>query len=240
MDLITKAVIMAGGKGTRLRPFTTMTPKAMLPVNGIPLLHLMIEKLHSFGITHFYLSVNYLSKNICDYFGDGSKFGVNVAYIKEPYSMGTAGSISMIDIQEPFLVMNGDIYTDLDFRDFFVEFRKSKSSLFVCCREEKLRSKYGVLKNEWGRAISWEEKPIYTHHICCGIYMFKPDVIKYIPKEHFFGMDNLAREIIKVNRVDGDFVGKYLMDNKFEWIDMGSVEDYEKMVKLLTDEKIRS
>ena len=238
MELITKAVIMAGGKGTRLKPFTDMTPKAILPVNGIPLLHLMIEKLHSFGITHFYLSVNYLSKTICDYFGDGSKFDIKITYIKEPYSMGTAGSISMIDIKEPFLVMNGDIYTDLDFRDFFVEFRKSESSLFICCREEELKSEYGVLKPNWGRVISWEEKLIYTHLINCGIYMFKPDIIKYIPKEHFFGMDDLAKKIMAVSSVDGDFVGHYLMNDKINWIDMGSVEDYENLAKLLTNKKI--
>lgn len=234
MELITKAVIMAGGEGTRLRPYTKMTPKAMLEVNGIPLLRIMIEKLHSFGITHFYLSVNYLSKVICDYFGDGSKFGVDITYIKEPYSMGTAGSISMVDIQEPFLVINGDVYTDLDFRDFFVEFRRSKSDLFICCREQMLKTDYGVITKEGDRIISWVEKPEFEHYISCGIYVFKPEIIEYIPKQHFCGMNHLAQMVITNNKK----AGFYLMDDLETWIDIGTIEEYKKVKTLLTGKKM--
>ncbi len=233
MELITKAVIMAGGEGTRLRPYTEMTPKAMLEVNGIPLLRLMIERLHSFGITHFYLSVNYLSKVICDYFGDGSKFGINITYIKEPYSMGTAGSISMVDIEEPFLVINGDVYTSLDFRDLFVEFRRSKSDLLICCREQLLKTDYGVIVKEDDRITSWVEKPEFTHYISCGIYVFKPEIVKYIPKEHFFNMNHLAEAVIEKNKK----AGFYLMDDLDIWIDIGTIEEYNKVKELLTVKK---
>lgn len=235
MELITKAVIMAGGEGSRLRPHTEMTPKAMLEVNGIPLLRIMIEKLHSFGINYFYLSVNYLSKVICDYFGNGSKFNVSINYIKEPYSMGTAGSISMVDIQEPFLVINGDVYTDLDFRDFFVEFRRSKSDLFVCCREQILKTDYGVVEKEDDRIISWVEKPEYTHYISCGIYMLKPSIIEYIPKEHFCGMNHLAQMVI----INHKKAGFYLMDDQYNWVDIGTIEEYERVKDLLMGKKIR-
>lgn len=234
MDLITKAIIMAGGKGSRLKPYTDMVPKPMLDVNGTPLLRIMIEKLHSFGITHFYLSVNYLSKVIRDYFEDGSKFGVEISYIEEPFAMGTAGSIGMIDIDEPFLVINGDIYTELDFRDFFVEFRQSDSELFICCRNKSFKVDYGIIHTLGNYLQTWEEKPVYDHLISCGIYVMRPSVIKYIPEEHFFNMNHLVDKVIQ----DGSKVAYYKMNEETAWIDMGSIKDYEKLVHLLTNEEI--
>lgn len=237
MDLITKAVIMAGGEGSRLKPYTEMVPKPMLDVNGIPLLRIMIEKLHRFGIKDFYLSVNYLSKVVMDYFGDGSKYNVNITYIEEPYSMGTAGSITMADIDEPFLVINGDIYSELDFREFFVRFRQLDPDLLVCCRSKSFKIEYGVINAcdiSDAVVLSWEEKPIHEYLINCGIYMMKPSAIEYIPKEHFFNMNHLAKKLIDNDKK----VSYFIMEKETAWIDMGSISEYERLVKLLTDKKL--
>lgn len=234
MELITKAVLMVGGEGRRLRPHTETAPKAMLDVGGVPILEITLERLITAGIRDFYFCVNYLRRKIEDHFGDGARFGVRIRYVKEPFQMGTVGALKLItDIDKRFLLMNGDLYTDLDFRDFFVKFRQSDADFYICSREDVLQSKHGVLRLANHNVVGITEKPTVTHMINCGIYACKSVVMDYIPKDHYFDATFLIQALVNSDKD----VMVYEMDRETNWIDIGTSADYKRLSKFMEDEK---
>ena len=218
-----KIIVMAGGKGMRLRPLTENIPKPMLKVGNKPILQTIVEKFKECGYENFIMCVNYRSKIIKNYFGDGKKFGVKIEYINEKKMMGTAGALSLFKRRpkESFFVVNGDLLTNLDFEkmlDFHIE-HDAKATM--CVSEYNIESPYGEVKLNNENIISIEEKPTHKIFVNAGIYILDPKCIELIPKK-FYDMPTLFKKLIaKKNKVISFPLGEY-------WIDIGRFNDFKK------------
>ncbi len=219
-----RVILMVGGLGTRLRPLTEDTPKPMLHVGGKPILQTIVEKFASYGFINIVMCVNYKSHIIQDYFGDGSRFGVNIEYILEDKRMGTAGALSLLKEKqnEPFFVMNGDLLTNVNF-EHFLEFHQNNNSIAsMCVREYDFQVPYGVVNLEDGKILSIEEKPVHKFFVSAGIYMLDPKCIEFIPKDEFYDMPTLFEKLIGIGEKTVSFpLREY-------WLDIGRIEEYEK------------
>lgn len=218
-----KVVIMAGGKGMRLRPLTKVTPKPMLKVGNKPILQTIIEKFRESGYKNFVICVNYKSKIIKNYFGDGTKFGVKISYIEEKTRMGTAGALSLLKKRpkEPFFVINGDLMTNLKFETMLDFHIKCNSKATMCIKEYIFKSPYGEIKLDDENITSIEEKPKHKIFVNAGIYIFDPICIDLIPKK-FFDIPTLFKKILAKKYKTTSFpLGEY-------WLDIGRFDDYDK------------
>ena len=179
-----KVIIMAGGKGTRLRPLTKNIPKPMLKVGNRPILLTIVEKFKLSGYSNFIMCVNYKSKVIKDYFGNGKKFGVKIDYVHEKKRMGTAGALSLLKnkLKESFFVINGDLLTNFDFEKLLDFHLKNKSSATMCVTEYIINSPYGEVGLNNINISSIEEKPKHKFFVNAGVYVLDPKCIKLIPK----------------------------------------------------------
>ena len=183
-NLPNSVVIMAGGKGTRLLPHTLSCPKPMLPVGGKPMLEILIKQCISAGLVNIYISVNYLKEQIIEYFGDGSALGASISYLVEDTPLGTAGSLHLLppELDAPFLVMNGDVLTHLDFRHL-IEFHQSHGGIAtVCGREHEITIPYGVINHEGSTLIGLEEKPSLNYLVNAGLYILDPLILPLLKK----------------------------------------------------------
>ena len=192
-----KVVLMAGGMGTRLMPLTENTPKPMLKVGDKPILHIIVNKFKECGYTNFVMCLNYKSKVIQDYFGDGKKFGVEIEYIVEEQRMGTAGALSLLNdkLKEPFFVMNGDLLTNLDFEKMLDFHIKCESKATMCVRGYNIEVPYGEVKLENEKLLSIVEKPVHKIFVNAGIYILEPECIDLIPRQ-FYDMTLLFKKLI--------------------------------------------
>ena len=216
-------VIMAGGKGIRLRPLTKNIPKPMLKVGDKPILQTILEKFIESGYDNFVICVNYKSKVIIDYFGNGKKFGAQIEYIHEKIRMGTAGALSLFKkkIKEPFFVINGDILIDLDFKKMLNFHQEHNSKATMCIKEFNVESPYGEVRVKKENIVSIEEKPKHKFYVNAGIYILDPKCINLIPKK-FYNMTSLFKKMI--NKKD-KIVSFPLGEN---WLDIGRFIDYDK------------
>lgn len=220
-----KVVIMAGGKGMRLRPLTKNIPKPMLKVGKKPILQIILEKFKESGYKNFVICVNYKSKVIQDFFGDGMKFGVKITYIHEKIKMGTAGALSLLKknmkINEPFFVMNGDLLTNLNFEKLLDFHQNHNSKATMCIREYNIESPYGEVQLSKENIIGINEKPSHKFFVNAGIYILDPKCINLIPKR-FYDMPTLFKKIIdKKEKVISFPLGEY-------WLDVGRINDFKK------------
>ncbi len=218
-----KVIIMAGGKGSRLRPLTKNIPKPMLKVGQKPILQIIIEQFKDYGFKNFILCVNYKSKIIKNHFSDGSKYGVNIEYINEKKRMGTAGSLSMFKKKpkEPFFVINGDLLTNLDFSKILDFHYEQKSQATMCTKEFNIKSPYGEVKLSEENIVTLEEKPIHKIYVNAGVYILDPKCLELVPKK-YYDMPSLFKKIIKNNKRTISFpLGEY-------WLDIGRTDDYKK------------
>lgn len=218
-----KAIILSGGLGTRLRPFTEVIPKPLLPIGEKAVLEIQIEHLKENGFNHIFLATNYKSGYIENFFGDGSKYGVSLTISKEDKPLGTVGPVKLLEeyLTEPFLVMNGDILTQLPYKNLY-EFALSKESpLTICTKEIVTPFQFGNIHTDGDFVTGIEEKPNITTTILAGIYIFKPEVLDYIPDNEYFGMDKLILNLIE-NNVP---ITHYPIEEY--WLDIGQVKDYE-------------
>jgi len=194
------AMIMAGGLGSRLRPLTLDKPKPMLKVCNKPILQIIIESLRHFGFKKIFINVRYLSDIIINYFKDGSDFDVNIQYIKEPKPMGTAGSISLIDEKllsnKPFLVINGDILTTINYRSFLDFHIAAKYDFTLCGRPYNIKIPFGYPVIEGDIVTAFKEKPDFVHLVNSGIYCISPELINMVPKNKYFDMPDLINSAI--------------------------------------------
>jgi NDP-sugar pyrophosphorylase family protein len=203
------AIIMAGGEGLRLRPFTENTPKPMLKVGNKPILQIIVEMLKSFGYYDIIINIRYLGNIITDFFQDGKQFGVNINYIKEPKTMGTAGSIGLIPEvlkpKSPFLVVNGDILTLLNFKSFR-DFHIAAGYDFTLCGrpyQHQIPFGYPVTKGEL--VIDFQEKPVFDFFVNSGIYCISPELIEKVSGNEYLDMPDLIRAAIDDNKRVGIF-----------------------------------
>lgn len=219
------AIIMAGGKGSRLMPLTKDVPKPLLNVGEKPIIEYNIDRLSDFGVKNVYLSVNYLAEQLKEYFGDGSNKGLNIQYIEESEPLGTLGAVSKVanEIANDYvLVMNSDLLTNVDFEEFFVDFIKSKVELSLVSIPYKVNVPYAVLETDDNKIKSFQEKPSYTYYTNGGIYLLKRETLKMIPENSFYNATDLIDELIKLNKD----VGSYPLLGY--WLDIGKHEDYIK------------
>lgn len=220
-----KAVVMAGGFGTRLRPLTNDTPKPMLPLGDRPLLELIIGRLRDAGIRRVNLTTHYRSDVISNHFGDGKKFGVEIRYVNEDQPLGTAGAISMLEASdEPLLVLNGDILTGVDFGAMLEFHREQDADMTVAVRPHEVRVAFGVVDMDGVTIRRIVEKPVLKQFVNAGIYLLNPEVVAYIPSGKRVDMPELIEMLIKdQRRVVGFPVREY-------WLDIGQMKDYEQAV----------
>ncbi len=219
-----RVVLMAGGLGTRLRPLTEEVPKPLLKVGNKPILETIIENFAKYGFINITISVNYKADMIKEYFGDGSKLGVNIDYVEETKRLGTAGALSLMKNrpQEPFFVMNGDLLTNVNFTNL-LDFHSFESSVAtMCVREYDYQVPYGVIETKGSQIISIEEKPVHKFFVNAGIYALSPQVFEYIPKNEFYDMPTLFEDIIKEELKTISFpLHEY-------WLDIGRMEEFEQ------------
>ena len=216
--------ILAGGLGTRLRPLTETVPKPMLLIGNKPILELIIEQFKEYGFNNFIISLNYKGKIIEDYFEDGKKFGVNIEYIRETKKLGTAGSIALVKEKfiKPFIVINGDILTGIDFEKFLNHHIKNKFSITVGVRNYEVNVPYGVLVTNNMLIESLKEKPTYKFNINGGVYVVNPEITKYIHENEVYNMTDLIEDSINNKCKTGIYeINEY-------WKDIGQIDDYRK------------
>lgn len=219
-----RAVILAGGKGTRLRPYTTLIPKPLVPLGGkYSILEIIILQLREAGFLHITLAVSHLSHLIMTYFGDGSRLGVHIDYSLEESELSTIGPLTLIDdLPESFLVMNGDILCDLNYRTFYENHIATGGDISVSAFQRNVEIDFGVLSYDIsGRLESFQEKPNYSFDVSMGIYCINRSAIKALPRGQKYGFDTLmvdrlaANQRVNIRPFDG------------YWLDIGRPEDYE-------------
>lgn len=218
------AVIMAGGEGVRLKPVTNNTPKPMLEVGGVPLLERQILSLSQIGIKNIYISVNYLSDKIEEYFEDGSRHNVKISYLKESSKMGTAGSISLIpeNPKSPFLVLNGDIFTNSNFGALLEFHNNNKADITVATTNYVIDIPYGVIDIKNEEVIGILEKPSQVYLCNAGIYCISPEIFNFFSDFKIQNMPDLITLILKKGlKVSAFPIHEY-------WIDIGTPEDLKK------------
>ena len=221
---LNKVVIMAGGKGKRLRPLTKNTPKPMLKVGGKPILQTIIKRFSDCGFKDLIICVNYKSHIIENYFGNGDKFGVKIEYVKEKKRMGTAGALSLLKKpDEPFFVINADVLTNLDFEKMLNFHQSHNSKATMCVKEYNIKLPYGEVKVNNEDIVSIEEKPKHKFFVNAGIYILSPKCIDLIPNK-FYDMPSLFKKMIEKKEKTISFpLGEY-------WLDIGKSSDYEKAI----------
>ncbi len=223
-----KAVILTGGLGTRLQPYTLFVPKPMLPLGDKPLLEHSINWLKKNNINSIVLCVSYLRKNIQDYFQEGDDFGVNIEYAISNKPLATAGQLKSAEkfIDDTFVCMYGDSIFNFDLNDMIKKHQKSKSFVTMCLYEYKFRLPYGVIDtNKKGLIMDWREKPEITSNINTGCYVMEPEVFSLIPNKIPYGMDKVVDKAMSKKKK----LGSFLIKKGFT--DVGDMESYERVYK---------
>jgi dTDP-glucose pyrophosphorylase len=217
-------VIMAGGEGKRLRPLTHGCPKPMLQVAGKPLLEIILKQCLDAGFGHFYFAVNYLKEQIQQHFQDGSAWGARIQYLEEDKPLGTAGALSLLPQRpdNPFLVLNGDILTRVDYTHLLRFHADHQSTATLCVREHSTQIPYGVVRMDNTKVVALEEKPVLTHYVNAGIYLLNPDVLDLVPKDTFFDMPQLLQTAAQNGKPVSAFpIHEY-------WLDIGHPETLDR------------
>jgi dTDP-glucose pyrophosphorylase/CBS domain-containing protein len=228
-----RAVIMAGGTGTRLLPLTENTPKPMLPIGDRPMLEHIITQLREAGIRQIHMATHHLSEQIADYFQQGQLHDVRIDYLKEPVPLGTAGSLRLLNSpQETLLVINGDILTTLNYRALLAYHKKHEADLSIAVRLYDVEVPYGVVELEETKVTGLVEKPTYTFAVNAGIYCLEPSACESIPAGCRFDMTELVEALIKKGRTVVSFpIHEY-------WVDIGKPDDYARAQKDFTDGRL--
>lgn len=219
-----KAIILAGGKGTRLSPYTTILPKPLMPIGDMPILEVLLRQLKAAGIFDVVLAVGHLSGLLRAFFQDGDQFGVNITYSYEQKPLGTAGPLSQIDnLDETFLVANGDILTTLKIQDLVAFHREQKAAATIAMHPRRVKIDLGVIHcDESNHIIYYDEKPILDYLVSMGIYLFEPKVKSFIPPGQYLDFPDLVKKLI----ASGERVCGYPFEGY--WQDLGRPDDYEQ------------
>ena len=217
----TPIVIMAGGKGTRLLPFTRKIPKAMIKIKGKPMMEILLLKTKVFGYKKFILSVNHLSQKIIKYFQNGSKWNVSIDYIKEKKPLGTIGSLSMINphISENIILMNCDVVTDVNIMELEQYHKNNNALVTIAAHIRKSKIEYGVLETNGIKLKRFSEKPILNHYINAGIYVINKKILKYIRPNTSYDLPDLLKNLMRMKK-------KIIIYPLYEsWTDVGLIKE---------------
>ncbi|MBN1917971.1 MAG: NTP transferase domain-containing protein [Verrucomicrobia bacterium] len=222
-----RAVILAGGKGTRLRPYTAVLPKPLVPVGDTPILEIILQQLARAGITDVTITVGHLASLIETFFGDGGRFGLSIGYLREETPLNTVGSLALIDdLSEPFLVMNGDVLTDVDFVKLIEFHRAQRAMATIATAAREHQADFGVVRWDGDtRITAFIEKPMSRYHVSMGVYVFSRSVLRHIPAGRPFGFDELMQAMLDAQeRV-------YSYPHEGYWLDLGRPDDYERAIE---------
>ena len=219
-----KAVILAGGKGTRLAPYTTILPKPLMPIGDMPILEILLRQLKRSGIDEVIITVGHLAELIRTFFQDGTRLGMKISYSYEDHPLGTAGPLSLVGgLEETFMVMNGDVLTTLEFCDLIEYHRSHKGIATIAAHDRKTRIDLGVIQtNHDYEVVGYIEKPTYDFYVSMGVYVFEPSVLPYIPYCEYLDFPDLVIKLIGA----GERVLSYPYQGY--WMDLGRISDYEQ------------
>lgn len=222
-----KAVVLAGGKGTRLAPYTNVIPKPLMPIGDMPILDVMLRQMRRSGVEEIIMAIGHQGRLIKAFFGNGSRYGMKIRYSKETKPLGTAGPLALIDgLNETFLVVNGDTLTMLDFQKFIHFHQKSGALASIAMSKRKVKIDLGVLQLDSHNIVTgYIEKPNYEYQVSMGIYMFEPGVKRYVPTGEYFDFPTLVLKLLE----DGQRVAGYPFDGY--WKDLGRPDDYHEAVQ---------
>lgn len=227
-----KAVIQSGGRGTRLRPYTMVLPKPLMPVGTKPVLELLLKWLRRNGTRDAYITTGYLGHLIRAFCGNGAQWDLRINYTEEVEPMGTVGALSLLHgcLDSTFLTVNGDVLTDLNLNAFIAAHRRHGGPLTVATVRRAMQIDFGILEEEQGRVSNFREKPMLAHTVSTGIYCMEPSILDHIPSGVPFGFDDLIYDLLG----RGIPVHTFLHDGL--WLDIGRVEDFQKAQDLSWEE----
>jgi mannose-1-phosphate guanylyltransferase len=231
-----KAVILAGGLGTRLRPLTLKTPKPMLPLGKKPILEHLIEWNKKNGVKSFVLCVSYLRKTIEEYFGDGERFGVSIEYAISNKPLSTAGQLKTAEefIDDTFVCMYGDSIFDFSLRNMIKHHKTKRAFVTMSLNEYKTNLEYGVIDvSKTGKVLSWKEKPEIKANVNMGCYVMEPKLFSLIPKNKPYGMDDVIKKAMTNKKLVSSFI------TKKGFTDIGNKESYEKASKEYAQKRVK-
>jgi len=222
LPLNNKVILMAGGLGSRLKPLTDNCPKPLLKVGKKPLLETILERFIEQGFQYFYIAINYKAQMIEDYFGDGVKWNIEIRYLREQKPMGTAGALTLLSEtpNEPFLVMNGDVLTQINFRQLLDFHTSNNAFATMCVREHDFQVPYGVVQIDHHRIVSIDEKPIQKFFVNAGIYILNPLTLDLIQKNIPLDMPSIFRSLMKQSK---EII---VFPIKEYWKDIGQIQDF--------------
>jgi NDP-sugar pyrophosphorylase family protein len=218
------ALIMAGGRGSRLRPLTDEIPKPLLKVGNKPIMEHNLDRLRKFGVDDFWVSLHYKGEQIEAYFGNGADRQVNIEYVWENKPMGTIGAVSSIDNfkHQYLLITNSDLLTNMDYEDFFLNFIDNDADMAVATIPYSVEVPYAVMETSNNHVLSFREKPTYTYYSNAGIYLIKKELLGLIPKDSFYNSTDLMQKVIE----KGLKLVSYPL--RSYWLDIGKHEDFQK------------
>jgi len=222
-----RAIILAGGKGTRLAPYTNVIPKPLVPIGDMPILQVVIHQLRRCGFTEITLAVGHLATLLQAFFQDGHQYGVKIDYIVEDEPLGTAGPLAFApDLDGAFLVMNGDVLTTLNYNDLMQYHKMMGAAATVAMHKREVKIDLGVIQLDGDSRIKgYIEKPSYSYDVSMGIYIFDPRVLSYIPSGQHFDFPDLVHCLLEN--------GETIVGHPYEgyWLDIGRPDDYEQAVQ---------
>lgn len=221
-----KAVVLAGGKGTRLAPYTKVIPKPLMPIGDMPILEVLLHQAKRAGVTDIILTVGHMAELLRAFFQNGERLGTTIQYSYEDKPLGTAGPLKLINgLDETFFVMNGDVLSTLDFSDLLDFHRQSDAVVTIAMFPRQVKIDLGVLHVESeSRVVGYTEKPRYDFNVSMGIYVFEPTALEYIPSGQYFDFPSLILRLIE----NGEKVVGYPFSGY--WKDLGNPEDYEQAI----------
>ena len=222
-----KAVILAGGKGTRLKPYTTILPKPLMPIGDMPILEILLRQMKRVGVNEAVLTVGHLAELLRLFFQDGERLGMNITYSYEDTPLGTAGPLSLVDsLDETFLVANGDVLTTLPLANLLAHHHLSGAMATIAMHRRQVYIDLGVIQqNDEGRVTGYIEKPTYDFMVSMGIYVFEPRVLEFIPRNEYLDFPDLVKKLIAA----GEVVTGFPFDGY--WQDLGRADDYERAIE---------
>jgi NDP-sugar pyrophosphorylase family protein len=222
-----KAVILAGGKGTRLAPYTNVFPKPLVPVGDMPILEVVLCQLQKCGFREVTLTVGHLAALLHTYFGDGAQYGLQIDYVFEDKPLGTAGPLVFVpSLDETFLVMNGDLLTTLHYGELVRYHKERGAAATVAMHQKDVHIDLGVIQHDKDcRIVDYIEKPCYHYQVSMGVYVFEPIVLQYIPRGEYFDFPSLVHSLLD----NGETIVGYPYDGY--WLDIGRKDDYEQAVQ---------
>ncbi len=224
-----QAVILAGGRGRRLRPYTTVLPKPLMPLGDMPIIEVVLRQLAASGFDQVTVAVGYLAELLMAYCGDGSKFGLKLSYSREEEPLGTAGPLALIDglrLGDTFLVMNGDVLTSLDLRGLVQQHQASGAAATIATHQRQQQINYGIIESDQeSRVTAYIEKPVHRYQVSMGIYVLEPAVLDFVPRGQYLDLPDLVRQLMAA----GWPVMAYPFDGY--WLDIGRHDDYEQAVE---------